>query len=129
MDTQTVWIIVAVVVVVLPITAAVALSGRRGSRGVDAERARAQEIREKAAADQVEVQRREAEAARLDAQARLAKAEADARAADAAALANEARARGTEASGARSELDERLSTADRIDPDVTVDETRTERRP
>lgn len=131
MSTSTiVWIIVAVVVVAIVIAVAVALSRRSGARRIEAQRAKAEEIREKAAVDEVEVRRREAEAARLDAQARLAQAEADARSADAAALAQEARSHGEQADGARADLDERLGHADRIDPDVpTTDDARAEDRP
>ena len=131
MDNSTlIWIIVAAVVVI----ALVAFVVMR-SRGGDAQRHKAEQIRREAAEHEREVRLREAEAAKTDAQARKAAAEADEEAAHAARLsaeadekaararelAEDARTRTEEAHGVRSEHDERLREADRLDPDVDTD--------
>jgi hypothetical protein len=115
------WIIVALVVLALVVLAAVLLTRARRSRSVDRRREEAHELRQRAEADRIELQRREAEAARIDAEARAAQAEADARAADAAQLQAEARERAEHTSGSRAEVEERLRRAEEIDPDVTPD--------
>jgi hypothetical protein len=92
---------------------------RSGARRLEDRRRReAQELRQRAEVERIEVQEREAEAARIDAQARMAKAEADARAAEAARLEVEARDRAEELNEPRAAVHDRLRRADRIDPDV-----------
>ena len=117
-DTTVTWIIVAVVVLAL-IVAAVLLFGRASeARRLESQRAKAHELRERAEADQVELQRREAEASRIDAEARLAQAEADARSADAARMQAEARERAQSLETSRAEVAKGLRKADEVDPDL-----------
>jgi len=114
-STTLTWIIVAIVVLAAVMVAAVVVG--RSRRQEHSHRERARELRETAQADQIGVQRREAEAAKVDAQARMAQAEADARAADAAQLQAQARDQARQASESRSEVDAQLRRADEIDPD------------
>ena len=116
-----VWVVIALVVLALVI-AVVMVRRSHGASRVEGQRDEARELRARAEADQVDLQRREAEAAKVDAQARMAQAEADARAADAAALQVQARERAEHADTSRAELDQQLRRADEIDPDVRTDE-------
>lgn len=122
MDNQVVvWIAVAVVVIAA-LVAAVIWYRRSGARQLeDRKRREAQELRQRAEVERIELQEREAEAARLDAQARMAKAEAGAREAEAARLAAEARDRAELLNEPRAAVRDRLDRADRIDPDVHDD--------
>lgn len=117
MDNATVIWIIVVAVVLVAIVAAVLFRSQRRSR-VDHKRTEAHEIRLQADSDRIAIQRREAETAKVDAAARMAQAEADLRATDAAQLQTQARERSEHARGERSELNEKLRTADEIDPDV-----------
>ena len=117
MDNATVIWIIVVAVVLVAIVATVLFRSQRRSR-VDHKRTEAREIRLQADSDRIAIQRREAEVAKVDAAARMAQAEADLRATDAARLQTQARERSEDARGERSELNEKLRTADEIDPDV-----------
>ena len=120
MDDQTVlWIVIGVVVVLAIV--GIALWWSRSGRRDDLRRREAERLREKAAAERIELQRREAEAARIDAEARMAQAEADARAAEAAGLQAEARSRADDLEAPRSRVEDRLRRADHLDPDVDLD--------
>lgn len=115
-DSTLTWIIVGLAVLALVVIAVILLR-KRSSAQHEVHRAEAQELREEAMADQVEVQRREAAAARIDAEARLAQAEADAKSAEAAAMQRTARERSEEVAEARADVDHRLRRADELDPD------------
>ncbi len=116
METSTiVWIIVAVVVLLAGIAVAVRMTGRQK---LNRQRAKAEEIREQAAAQEGTVRRHEAEAAEQDALARQAQAEADQKAAEAERLRIEAEERATRAADSRAEHQDRLRSADEVDPDV-----------
>jgi len=116
-DNATVIWIIVVAVVLVAIVATVLFRSQRRSR-VDHKRTEAREIRLQADSNRIAIQRREAEAAKVDAAARMAQAEADLRATDAARLQTQAQERSEHARGERTEFNEKLRTADEIDPDV-----------
>jgi len=117
MNNATVIWIIALAVVLVAIVATVLFRTQRRSR-VDHKRTEAREIRQQADSDRIAIQRREAEVAKVDAAARMAQAEADLQATDAALLQTQAQERSENARVERSELNEKLRTADEIDPDV-----------
>jgi hypothetical protein len=119
MDTSTiVWIIVAVVVVAAIIAFVVS---RSGARRVEAQRAQAAEIREKAIDHDRRLRENEASATEADAKAQMARAEAQKRELEAERLAAEADSRSEQADAVRRERDEHLRLADLRDPDVQTD--------
>lgn len=115
MATNTVWIVIAVVVALIVIGALVWV-GR--NRQVSRRTAQADEIRDGVREDHAKVQRRELLAEETAAKARAAQAEAEAKAAEAARLEENAAKHRDEAATRREELDERWSKADELDPRV-----------
>lgn len=117
MDTETViWIVIGVIALALVIGLVVWLMRRRGDAQAEHRRREAAELREKAAADDIEVRQREAELARADAEARAARAEAQARLAEADRLDAQTRKEAEDVDQSRRDVDERLHRADEIDP-------------
>lgn len=112
---NTVWIVVAVIVVLL-VLGALAFAGR--SRRNKQLHTKAELIREEVEQDSVQVKRREALAEETAAKARAAQAEAEAKAAEAARLAQRADVHRDAVSTSREDLDERRAHADSIDPRV-----------
>ncbi|MET0899467.1 MAG: hypothetical protein ABWY45_16285 [Mycobacterium sp.] len=112
---NTVWIVVAVIVVLL-VLAALVFAGR--SRRNKQLHTKAELIREEVEQDAVQVKRREALAEETAAKARAAQAEAEAKAAEAARLAQRADVHRDAVSTSREDLDERRAHADSIDPRV-----------
>ena len=111
-----VWIVVAVIAAVVVIGALAWLArNQRDRRRIT----KSDEIREQVRQDSVDVERREALARETAARARAAEAEAEAKAAEAERLKGNADRHLSHATEARSELDERRSHADALDPRVT----------
>lgn len=120
MDTSTiVWIVVGVVVVAAVIAFVVS---RSGARRVEAKRAQAAAIREKAIGHDRRLREDEASATEAEAKAQLARAEAQKHELEAERLAAEADSRSERADAVRRERDEQLRLADLRDPDVQTDE-------
>ena len=94
---------------------------RSGARRVEAERAQAAEIREKAVEHDRRLRESEASATEADAKAQMARAEAQKRELEAERLAAEAESRSESADAVRRERDEQLRLADLRDPDVQTD--------
>lgn len=113
-----IWIVVAVVVVVAIIAF---VMSRSGARRVEADRARAAEIREKAVEHDRRLREDEASATEADAKAHMARAEAQKRELEAERLAAEADSRSERADAVRRERDEQMRLADLHDPDVETD--------
>ena len=114
-----VWIVIAVVAVIVVIGVLAWLArNQRDRRRIS----KAEEIREQVRADSVDVERREVLARETAARARAAEAEAEAKAAEAERLKGHADRHLSLAAEARSELDERRSRADALDPRVRDDE-------
>jgi uncharacterized protein HemX len=113
-----VWIVVAVIalLVVIAVAAVFARKQRERSRI-----AKSDQIREQVRQDSVDVERREALARETAARARAAEAEAEAKAAEAERLKSHADKHFNHATDARSDLEERSSHADALDPRVTDD--------
>jgi hypothetical protein len=114
-----IWIVIAVIVVAAVIAFVVS---RSGARRVEADRAQAAEIREKAVEHDRRVREDEARATEADAKAQMARAEAQKRELEAERLAAEADSRSERAEAVRRERDEQLRLADLRDPDVETDE-------
>ncbi|MFC7449907.1 hypothetical protein [Rhodococcus daqingensis] len=113
-NTIVMWIIVALVVVLAVAAVAwVSMNRRKEHHRVEAET-----IRDDAAERSMKVSEQEALAEETAAKARVAEAEADAKAAEAARLESRAQARGSEAAASRSEVEDDLKRADKIDPDT-----------
>jgi flagellar biosynthesis GTPase FlhF len=110
------WLIVAVIAVA--IVAAIAMAAAR--RKKEANRVRASELRERAAVQTTEVQKREAHARETEAEAAAARAEADRKQAEAQRLAAEAEDRRRSAETQREEHERHLREADELDPDVNT---------
>jgi len=108
------WIIlIVVVVVVIAIIVVIAMTaGRR--RKLDADRHKAEELRVAARDDDLAAREREAKASRAEADAKEAEVEAERRRREAEAHASEAR-------DARASVDEKLTRADQVDPDVRTE--------
>jgi hypothetical protein len=100
-------------IVVIAVAAMLARTQRERSRI-----AKSDEIREQVRQDSVEVERREALARETAARARAAEAEAEAKAAEAQRLKSHADKHFGHATDARSDLEERRSHADALDPRV-----------
>ena len=114
-----IWIVIAVVVVAAVIAFVVS---RSGARRVEADRAQAAEIREKAVEHDRRLREDEARATEADAKAQMARAEAQKRELEAERLAAEADSRSERADAVRRERDEQLRLADLRDPDVETDQ-------
>ena len=111
------WIILGIVVLVIVAVLVFFLMNRRAG----ARRARAEQIRQDAAERAAELDRKEAEANAMAAQAQDARAEAD-------RLDSVSAEQRAETAAARNDVEDSLSKADRIDPDVQrrsthIDET------
>lgn len=117
--TTTIWIVIAIVVV-LAIVAFV-VSRSRGQR-VETHRAEAADLREEAAEHDRRLREQEAEATRARAQAQLAEADAQQQRLEAERLAERADHHSEGAAAVRSERDEQLRQADLRDPDVRTDD-------
>lgn len=113
MNSNTVWIVIAVVAAVLVIVALAVAARRARMRRRERE---AEGIREQATLETAKVERREALAAETAAKARAAQAEAEAKAAEAARLQDRASTHLTEAASSREQLDEQWKRAERLDP-------------
>ena len=114
MSTNTMWIVVAVVAVLLIAGLVVfAVSARNRRRGRQAE-----EIREQAKVETAKLERREALAQETAAKARAAQAEAEVKAAEAARLQERAAVHQNEAATSREQLQDQWDRADSIDPKV-----------
>ena len=94
---------------------------RSGARRVEAERAQAAEIREKAVEHDRRLRESEASATEASARSEMARAEAQKRELEAERLAAEADSRSESAEAVRRERDEQLRLADLRDPDVQTD--------
>jgi uncharacterized protein HemX len=115
MDTSTVvWIVAAIVVVALIAFVAKMATDKKRER----DRTHAAELREQAAGEATDVQRREALAKETEAKAAATRAEADRKAAEAERLQAEAQDRLGSAAEHRHEHQEHLRRADELDPDV-----------
>jgi len=113
-----IWIVVAVVVVGAIIAF---VMSRSGARRVEAERAQAAELREKAVEHDRRLRESEASATEASARSQMARAEAQKRELEAERLAAEADSRSESAEKVRRERDEQLRLADLRDPDVQTD--------
>lgn len=113
--TAVVWTIVVIVVVLALALVAFRMSARMKG---DRRRTEADDIRQRAASDESNVRKHEAEAAEQEALARQARAEADRKAAAADKLAIDAQESGEQASHRRAEQRDQLRAADDVDPDV-----------
>ena len=113
-----IWIVVAVVVVGAIIAF---VMSRSGARRVEAERAQAAELREKAVEHDRRLRESEASATEASARSEMARAEAQKRELEAERLAAEADSRSESAEKVRRERDEQLRLADLRDPDVQTD--------
>ncbi len=122
----TVWIVIAVIAALI-VVAALVWVGR--NRQLARRRAQAEEIRDAVRHDEIKVARREALADETAAKARAAQAEAEAKAAEAARLQENAQKHRSQAAEHREDLDERLSRADSLDPDATIDAERATAEP
>jgi hypothetical protein len=114
-----VWIIVAIIVIGGVIAF---VMSRSGGRRAAAERAQAEEMREKAAVHDRQLRERETSAAEVQARSEMARVEAQKRELEAERLAAEAEERSATAAAVRRERDEQLRLADLRDPDVRTDE-------
>lgn len=120
---NSVWLIVAVVVAVLVI-AALVFAASRASRS--RRQRQAEQIREQAKLETAKLERREALAGETAAKARAAQAEAEVKAAEAARLQERAAKHQSEVAASREQLQERFDHADNIDPKVRRDARETE---
>lgn len=116
-------LVAAIVVIIVLIILSVAL-GRRKTQRLEADRARATELREEARAQefgsrerQIEAQEADARAQEADAQAQEADAEAERAQLQADRRAEDARLRREAADRDRSAVDEKVREAEQIDPD------------
>jgi uncharacterized protein HemX len=112
-----VWIIVAVVVIAIIVV--VAYFGRKSR--LEANRTRAQEIRQKAKDDEFGAREREAKAASAEAAAKQAEVDAE-------RLRREAAERIEDAQTVRAQSNEQVRKADEIDPDVRTTHTHASHR-
>ncbi|RDV44809.1 hypothetical protein DOE76_11365 [Leifsonia sp. ku-ls] len=108
------WIILIVVVVVVIAVIAIIAATVGRNRKREADRHRAEEMRESAAQSQLEAREREAKAARAAADAKQAEVDAE-------RLRREAQERESAAAEARSHSEEAMRRADHVDPDVKTD--------
>lgn len=120
MGTGTIVLIVVVALVVIGIVALIVRQG--GSRREEAERAKAEELREQATEHDRELREQEAEASEVRAEAELAQAEAEKQRLEAERLEHEASQRAAAAGGVRDEREQQLREADLHDPDVRTDD-------
>ena len=128
MDTATlIWIIIGVIVVAIIIVVAVMVSRRNSTKRLEAQHAKAQDIREDARRTEMAAREREAQAAQARADSATAAAEAEqakARAAQASIEAERAAAtiddHQSDAERLRAEQAEKLRKADELDPAVTT---------
>ena len=135
MDTATlIWIVVAIIVVAIIIVVAVMLSRRNSAKKLEAQHAKAQDLREDARRTEMAAREREAQAAQARADSASAAAEAEQAKARAAQASIEAeRVAGTidghqsDAAALRAEQEEKLRKADELDPHVTADDSRDDR--
>lgn len=114
-DTNTLWVIIAVVVAIAAIVA-VAMIARK--KRTQSRRDEAQRLRTDLDSEDRQVAQRQALADETDARARAAAAEAEAKAAEARRLSERASTHQQTVESHREDLDERRKHADRIDPDV-----------
>lgn len=129
MDTATlIWIIIGIIVVAIIIVVAVMMSRRNSAKKLEAQHAKAQDLREDARRTEMAAREREAQAAQARADSATAAAEAEqakARAAQASIEAERAAAtiddHQTDAAALRAEQAEKLRKADELDPAVTTD--------
>jgi hypothetical protein len=117
---NTVWIVVAVIVAILVIGALAWAARSRRNTKLHGE---AERIRGEVEQDSVQVARREALADETAAKARAAKAEAEAKAAEARRLEQRAESHRSSVESSRGDLDERRAHADSIDPRVKADKS------
>ena len=128
MDTATlIWIIVGIIVVAIIVVIAVMMSRRNSAKKLEAQHAKAQDLREDARRTEMAAREREAQAAQARADSATAAAEAEqakARAAQAGIEAERAAAtiddHQTDAAALRAEQAEKLRKADELDPAVTT---------
>lgn len=106
-----VWVIIAIAVIALIALVASAMKKRTAARAAERDRVRAGEIREEAQVKGVEASRREADAATARADADEARLAAEQR-------EQEARQHEHRAGEVREEVDEHLTEADHLDPEV-----------
>jgi len=109
----------AVVAVVILIALCFVLANKRKQH----RQVKADEIREQAKDEELEVNRREALAQETAAKARAAQADADVKAAQASGLEQQAAAHQREAKSSRDRLDEQWDRADSLDPASPTPET------
>ncbi len=115
--------IVLVVLVAAAIGGVLAyLSMQRGARHEDAQRAKAEELREQAAEHDHELREREVAATEARAKSDLARAEAEKQQLEAERLDAEAQDRAAAAGAVREDREEQLRLADEHDPDVPTDD-------
>ena len=113
---------IAIIVVAVLMT-----SRRRREAHAEAERRKAADLRQQAYESDVARREREAAAASADAAAKQAEAEAMQAKLEAERLARESASHRADAQQLQTESDERLQKADRVDPDVDVDQDATAR--
>jgi len=127
-DTATlIWIIVGIIVVAIIVVIAVMMSRRNSAKKLEAQHAKAEDLREDARRTEMAAREREAQAAQARADSATAAAEAEqakARAAQAGIEAERAAAtiddHQTDAAALRAEQAEKLRKADELDPAVTA---------
>ena len=128
MDTATlIWIVVGIIVVAIIVVIAVMMSRRNSAKKLEAQHAKAEDLREDARRTEMAAREREAQAAQARADSATAAAEAEqakARAAQAGIEAERAAAtiddHQTDAAALRAEQAEKLRKADELDPAVTA---------
>jgi FtsZ-interacting cell division protein ZipA len=117
----TVIVIIIVIVVIAAVLGFLAMR-RNSARQVESQRAEAQELREQASqVNATTVRKQEAEAAEVEAKARMARAEADAKAAQAEQYEVNAQGQSQSVERSREEVDQKLTRADEIDPDIDTE--------
>src|SRR3954451_24030341 len=114
MPSWLIWVIVAVIVVALVVAIAMAANKKKQVR----DREHATELRERAATQATDMQKREAHARETEAEASAARAEAERKQAEAQRLAAEAQDRKRSADQQRRQHEDHLRRADDLDPDV-----------
>lgn len=111
-----IWIVLAVIAVAIVVALLMAARKKKAER----DRVHAGELRERAAAQATDLQKREAHARETEAEAAAARAEAERKQAEAQRLAAEAEERRRAADVQHQEHQDHLRRADELDPDVNT---------
>ena len=118
MDNPVLWIIVAIVVILIIVAIVAMLNGKKKK---EQQRQEAAQLREQAAAQELQVKQREQEAEQAAQEAARRRAEADRAAAEARQAEQAASQKQAGAQSVRGEYDDQHRQADLIDPDVDTD--------